>query len=647
MFMMRSLVTIAILALIVLCALPAGAGFNYSMWLAAHPEAIVADGRSETIVSAEVRGDNGDPAPDGTLVDFTTSIGTIDRTARTEAGVARARLRADTTTGTALVSAVVTTGNAVAQLRVDFLEPGTEMFDESFISISSRKYLGYDADTRTIDSAGGVKIYSRGLTITAEEAQIDTSRNVLRAKARMGGDPIVIRRGDKKVTASALYYGFNSMSGVILTPADDGAKRMKLRGRDLFVEQDDDPETTATFDFDPISESQMFIKADSILIRPGEEIKFKRASFYLEGSRVLSMPLHVEYLGSGGSSLGKVLTYGTDGLRLDLPFYYSLTPSGTGAVRLKHSQPGGWGYYSGSSGWQVDVEQEYNVGGSTDGKFTLNRVTSLNDWGARWTQRKEYNDDAQLYTYLDFPSHRSLYGNLNYSKPLGDYTMSLYLRGNKLQSGNGSYSTSANIQSRPKPLFGNAITYAFTSRLGYDAYPGIGGGGLSSSLGMQFYGRTIRFGNASSLNTSMSVERVMGGDYPGTSMNANAGYYRSLGTIGQVGLNYTYSFTDKDFGFSGHRVSTDLSLSPTDKWRAFLHSTMGIGDNSASAFGEFSYAFMPGWGIHLLGTYQKFDSYKYSDMEIALAKVIGKQEARLVWSQSRKRVRMEFSALTF
>ncbi len=645
--MMRIFCVLLVIALICLCPGIAGARFNYSMWLSAHPQAIIADGRSETTISAEVRDSDGGTVPDGTLVEFTTSLGTIERSARTSAGVARVRLQSESSVGTALISAVVATGNAVAQIRVDFLEPGTEILDESFISITSKNHLGYDTATRTIDSAGGVRIYHRGLNITAESAQIDIARSILRAKAKMGGENIIIKRGDKQVAASALYYNLTSMSGVIIAPAEDGARRMKFRGRDLFTEPDEEPDKAVTFDFTPISESDMFIKAESLLIRPGEEINFKRAKFYMEGDKVLSIPLHVESLGRGGPGISRVLTYGTDGLRLDLPFYYSLTPNGTGSLRLRHSQPGGWGYYSGPSGWQVDLEQEYNIGGSTEGMFSLNRITS-GDWGARWTQRKQYADDSHLYTYLDFPAHRSLFGSVDYSRPFGDdYTLSLYLRGNKLKGSDGNYSTSAYLQSRPRSLIGNAVTYAFTTRLSYDSYSYSDSDKFGSALGLQFYGRPMRFGDNSGLSTSLTINREFGGGFPGTSLNANASYYRSLGRIGQLGLNYTYSFTDKDFGFTGQRISANLSLAPSDKWRAYLYSTFGIGDGSTSAFGELSYTFMPTWRLHLLGTYQKFDGYNYSDMEVALAKALGKQEARLVWSQSRKKMRLEFSALSF
>ena len=489
--LMRLSLILTIIALLACGARVECVPFKYSLWLRANPQAIVADGRSETTVSAEVRDSSGRAAPDGTVVDFTTSLGTVQRSGRTSAGVARVRLHSDTTVGTALVSAVVATGNAVAQLRVDFLEPGTEMFDESFMSVSSKNYLGYDVGTRIVDAAGGVKIYHRGLDITAEQAQIDLSRNTIRARAKLGGENVIIKRGDKQVAASALYYDFNAMTGVILTPPEDGATRMLLRGRDLHTQVDKEPDKRATFDFTPSSQTTMFIRARSILIRPGEEIKFKRAGFYLEGDKILSVPLHVEPLRGRSTGLNRMLTYGTDGLRLDLPFYYSLTPNGTGAVRLKHSDSGGWGYYSGRSGWQLDLEQDYNVGGSIEGKFSINQITSR-DWGARWSQRKELDNDAQLYTYLDFPAHRSLYGSVDYSRSFGDYTMSVNFRGDKARNANGRYSTHAYLQSRPKPLIGSAVSYAFTTRLAFDSRLGSGSKKLGGGIGLQIYGKPLR-----------------------------------------------------------------------------------------------------------------------------------------------------------
>jgi len=639
---MRALSTFLVAVFLAFGMPAAGVPPTYTMWLKAHPQAIVADGRSETTISAEVRDSTGRPVCDGTTVDFTSSIGTIERTARTVAGVARVRLQSSVTVGTAMVSAVATVGNAVAQLRVDFLEPGTELFDESFITVASKKYLGYDAGGGVVDAAGGVDIAHRGLTIRAEEAQIDVRSNVLRARCKMGVDNIILRRESKCVEASALYYDFNSMTGVLLTPASEGAQRMTFRGRDLFVQPaTEDADQTRSMDYKPVTQASMFVKAASLVIRPGEEIKFKRAIFYMDGTKMLSVPLYVINLKGGASGTSQMLSYGTDGIRMDLPFYYSLTPTSTGALRLRRSEPGGWGYYSGRPGWQLDLEQDYNSGGSAEGTFLLNRITSASDWGARWTQRRELDNDSQVYTYIDFPAHRSLFSSVNYTRSLPRYTLSVNGRANKMTGAPGSVASDAYIQSRPKSIMGGALSYSLTSKLSLDSRNSFGTG-----CGLQLYGRPIKAGGLGSVNTSLLASRNWG-PYGGTTMTANAGIYRTLGGSGGFGLDYSYSWGSGTSDYSTHRLSANLSVSPSAKWNAYAYATAGLSDHSVSAFGSLSYNFAALWRLGVLGTYQKFGTYSYPDVEFSLARSIGKQEIDLIWSSASRRFRVEFSALQF
>lgn len=620
---------------------------TYSLWLRAHPQAIVADGNSETTITAEVQDASGRTVPDGTRVDFTTSLGTIDRTAITSAGVARVRLRGTTTVGTAMVSAVVTAGNAIARLQVDMLTPGTEMFDESFILVDSKKHLGYDSDTQKVEGAGGVQIRSRGLTINVEECQIDVRRNILRAKAKLGGDNITILRGDKEIQASALYYNFNSMNGVLFTPAEDGAKRLRFRGRDMFTEPDQDPQKEVTFDYKPISGNTMFIRARSLIIRPGDEVKIKRANFYLDGQKVLSMPLYVVPLNGQGAGLNRMLTYGTNGLSLDMPFYYSLTPNGTGSLRLKHSAPSGWGSYSGSQSWQLDLDQEYTYGSSTEGKFSVDKITSK-EWGLGWTNRQQFNNDSQIYSYFDFPSHRNLYGSVDYTKSFNDYSLSLNFRGNKLSGKDGRYSSYAYLQSRAKPLIKNAIDFSYSTKLSYDSGLGSASGNqIGTGIDLQFYGEPIHLGSTTSINSSLTLGQDFGGSYPGSNANANVGMYKVLGDMGQLSLNYNYSWSKSSYSYSSQRLSGDLYLAPSKKIITHLNMTYGLSDKSTSMFSDIGYQFIPTWNIYLMGTYQRFGGYGYGDIEVALAKMLGRQEARVIWSQSQKRFRFEFSAMRF
>lgn len=642
--MMRA---ISILLAAVLLTISVGleaAPMRFAMFLKAHPQAIVADGRSETTISADVHGPDGKPVPDGTVVDFTSSIGTIERSARTTAGVARVRLQSPAVVGTAMVSAVVENGNAVAQLRVDFLEPGTEMFTDSFINISSKKHLGYDVNERIVDSAGGVAISSRGLLITAEEAQIDLKTNILKAKCQMGGDNIVIRRGEKRVEASAVYYDFNAMYGILLTPASEGAKRMTFRGRDLYVAPaTEDIDQTRSLDYLPVTEASMFIKASSMVIRPGEEVKFKRAVFYMDGSKLIKVPLYVVSLSGGGMGSGQMFTYGSEGIRLDVPIYYSLTPNSTGALRIRRSEAGGWGYYSDRPGWELDLQQDYNYAGTTEGSFILNRVTSLDDWGARWTHRTQFDNNSQVYSYVDFPSHRSLFGSLNYSRSFTGWMMSLNTRASKVISGDGTLGTDAYIQTRAKPALGGAFNYSFSTKVSMDSR---NKDRFGTGVGLQLYGKPRKLGFLGNLNMSL-VAGQNWGMYGGPSFAANTGLSRTLGRTGNLSMDYSYTFYDQASKYSAHRISMNLMLMPNAKWNAYFNATKGLSDGTLSAFGSISYQFAPTMRLDVLGTYQKYGAYSYPDTQFALAKAIGKQEFSLIWSTSAQRFRFEFSPLRF
>jgi len=89
--------------------------------LIAAPPAIAADGTTFTTITADVRDAGGNPVPDGTLVTFSTNLGTLSATsATTVGGVVQVQL-VSSTTGTATVSAIA--GVAFNNVNVSFL-PG-------------------------------------------------------------------------------------------------------------------------------------------------------------------------------------------------------------------------------------------------------------------------------------------------------------------------------------------------------------------------------------------------------------------------------------------------------------------------------------------------------------------------------------------
>ncbi len=633
------LVFLIIMSVALLCA-PCMSALNYSVNVTPYPSSIIADSASFTTITAEVRDELGKSVPDGTSVDFTTSLGVIDRTGTTVSGTARARLQSGAVTGTATVTVIVRGTSAVNQTKVMFVAPGEELPDETFIDVRSadKGYVGYDLSRMIVEAAPAI-VKHRGVEIRANLIQMDAERGVLRSVTMPGDPDIEIKRGDKIVKASALYYDFSELGGVILTPDADGNRRMRFSARDMSLTPDEKPDRRARFDIVSMADASMYIRADRLLLKPGSEMKIIMARVYFEGERVMTIPLHRIILGGGGGS-DRMLSYGSEGLRLDIPFYYMLTPTATGAVRMKRSEQTGWGYYSETPGWQMDIEQDYNVA-DTAGTVALSRVGG-SDWGMRWQQRQEYNNNSRMFTYLDFPQHRDVYGTIDYSRSYKDKTISITARGSKPKDSLGRMAAAFNVQTKMKPLIGKSVSALFSAKTTMDSTASadqkVGGG-----IGMQLYGMPVMLGGLASLTSSLAASQVWGGSTPGHSVYGNVGLYKQLGGMGSLTLNYNYIWESFSLGGTSQTVSADVSISPFKRISLRLSGVKSLLDSSTSLFGEAGYWMGPRWEFRVLGTRQSYQDYTFGDTQFVLVNYIGRQEARLVWSRSRKKFIFEFS----
>jgi hypothetical protein len=102
-----------------------------TMTVFANPESVPADG-GVSVITAIVTEPIGTPVPDGTVVQFFTNIGKVDREGLTKDGVARVNFVSDSRSGTAAISAVsgnvtggtgVSIGNAVASRMILTADP--------------------------------------------------------------------------------------------------------------------------------------------------------------------------------------------------------------------------------------------------------------------------------------------------------------------------------------------------------------------------------------------------------------------------------------------------------------------------------------------------------------------------------------------
>ncbi|MGQ9731858.1 MAG: invasin domain 3-containing protein [Candidatus Zipacnadales bacterium] len=101
-------------------------GGGKTLFVTSSSTSIVADGESTVEITALAKTANNNPVPDGTLIRFSTSAGTIfPATAKTSDGIARATLRSDRTPGKAIVTA--TLGSLQATTTVMFVGGGVRI----------------------------------------------------------------------------------------------------------------------------------------------------------------------------------------------------------------------------------------------------------------------------------------------------------------------------------------------------------------------------------------------------------------------------------------------------------------------------------------------------------------------------------------
>lgn len=644
--MRLSLIFVAVFVCIVLPLYAAGTAS--SVRLTANPDMVIADGKCVSAITAEIRDASGQLVSDGTLVTFTTSLGSIDASVATKSGVARARLASGEVVGTATISAWVAGTPAVGNIKVEFLAPGTEIPHESFVSISSSSYLIYDTEKQLVSGTGGVRFLHRGLVITAEDAQFEVQPLILRCRMSIAGTPIVISRGEKTLDASFLYYDVTHMNGYAVITGDEGhLRRVQFRGADLTVQPTEEDLSSSYFDFIESEEPpSVLIRSDRIVVLPRDKIQFHKARVYVDGKKLVSIPLQVIPLSSGGAEMSNYIGWGANGLRVDVPLFYSLSPEFVGSVHMRRGESAGWGFYSGNSGWSVDMVQEYGTASGAQGALSFNRLNA-SDWGIHWQHSIQSQTGGSLYSYVDFPSHKDLFASVNYSAPVKFGSVGMNVYGSKYEDAGADVSTDLYLQSSPTPIFSGIARFSLLGRTSYTTTPGDGkriGTGLTGLL----YGKTINFDSKTRLSTSASYGYDWGGVESGSSARMSAVASRQFAKSSSFDLIYNYDRDRFSYADSGrHRLSTSLGYYGSAKWRASVYSTFTLDAHSSSAFGSFSYNIRPTLRFYVLQSFQKASGYRFTDTQIAIAKQIYGQEAALVWSKSRHRIEFEIGAFRF
>ncbi|MDI6828922.1 MAG: Ig-like domain-containing protein, partial [Armatimonadota bacterium] len=361
--------------------------------LRVNPVVIPPDGKSIATICAEVRDSDGTLAPDGTEVRFTATLGVIEESAQTSAGIARVRLIAPEIQGTCIITASWVEGRAAAQTSVTFGESEQTPQNRRFIEVDGAEYIAFSVDYKVLEAIGDVHLHSKTLRLEASAVQIDLEKNRIVARGALD-KPVKISTDKGMMECELLATDLMMEQSIILAASKGGLHSVDLRGDpSRGIPFTDNPGYSPEhFDFADLSETGILVKAKEATVFPNDKIQFRRASLYIDGKRMFSLPLYVLSLTGYQPDSDQYIGYTTSGLSLNIPFYYMLSPNSSGALLFRHGQPMGWGWYGRPPGWFIDMRQRY-LTDRGEGSLVISQV-GRSDWGAHFNHTERFDNQT-------------------------------------------------------------------------------------------------------------------------------------------------------------------------------------------------------------------------------------------------------------
>jgi len=613
----------------------------------ANPTSIPADAKSVCTISVEVRDRDGNLVPDGTEVRFTATLGVIEEIGQTSAGVARVKLVSSDIAGESVITATWLEGQAVSQTSVLFGDAPVELQGPRYIEIEADEYLAYSVDYKIVEALGKVRIRHRAMVLEADEAQVNLERGRIIARSRSRDEPIKVTANDHVFEADLLVCDITTFRGLLLSVGGGKAVEVDLLRSSSGAAGAGGTYMPEELEFADLSNSGVLIKAREATVFPNEKIQFKRANVYVDGKRMLSLPLYVLSL-TGYQAEEQYVGYSTGGLTLNLPMYYSLTPSSSGAFLIRHGESSGWGWYGQKPGWFLDMRQKYSTS-TSQGTVRLSQITRK-DWGAHISHSQRLGQRTQGYLYVDYAAHQDLYGMLNLNRSMDKFNMSLNLYGSRFAEGEDSMTSEFHLQTQAKRLGKLPLRYTLSSRTTYSTGYGLNGERLTESLYGNMHSSPIKLSRNLSLRGSLGLGYLWGSErISGLSTLVTAVADWKLSKHSRMGLSYR--FADRASVYRGpvgrQSLSANWRLSDGKKWRASLFFIKGLDYPVMNILGDFSYYISKDWRVGVRSTVNEFGDLSYNDTELALGRRLGTRELMVVWSKSEGKLMLELGSAGF
>lgn len=334
----------------------------------ANPSSIQADGKSCAQILVTVLDQTGTPVPDNTEVRLTTSAGDITPIIHTSGGRAVGILTSSTCPQIAVINAIAS--GVSGSVQVEFVSSDSEaVTTSSGVIRMDGGSLAYCMDKDTIQGSGGVSIDYRSITIKAYGAQVSQMSGQIRAQGKVS-----VQKGETTLTADAIVCDMRSGRIRLLNSND----QIQVKTFDIRSLEPVDSADGSNQDFAPLvnSEGDVWIISERLTLIPSEKILFYKSSIYVGDAKVIAMPYYSYSYEKRESILQQVRYTSSDGIRVDLPFYYQMNESGTGALKIRYAAEGNeyGGYSRPRKGLSLGLEQDYSMNDNGRGRVFIDAI---------------------------------------------------------------------------------------------------------------------------------------------------------------------------------------------------------------------------------------------------------------------------------
>lgn len=651
-----------VLALAGACRMAAPAGGPPTISLTSSRFAVLADGRDYAEIIAEVRDSTGRFVPDGVMVSFSTNLGLFAdggpaTRSGTRAGVARIRITSQQK-GTATITASVP-GGGFQRLELLFTDDPAETFQgNAHAVVTGRGSLLYAAAERVIEALSRPQnpeaepvreatVTFRNVKISAERLQVDCLANRVRASGS-----VLVERGKQRLECVRLSYDLLTGKGYAVVEQGRALTPVTVEGPALTTTVSETGVAPKFFEMADLSEARLIIVARQIRYFPGDRLQFTRPRFYEDGGLLFSLPYYSLGLYSNQLFSEQFLSVGTQGVGVDFPLYYDLTPVSRGVFRLRYGERYG-NTYARRPGFAMDVIQSYESPQASrrfSGELGFTGLTR-GDWGFRWTHSHELGADTLTSMHLDFPQHRSMFGSANVSHRAGRLRFGLNASAFTTLRGLSSTGTQGDfyVETAPAKLSGTPMMYSFggSTSVRRISSAGYGTSGTTHGLQARAFAPSLRLDGSTTLSMVLSANQFWRSRGPsGAGFIGSLNAVRTLGASRTLQLGYDYAEQPGSAGEGRHRVS--LSLNSTDRrWNVYLYNTLVTDTGALSVIGDMQYSLTARWRLGLSAAVQRYQGGSYTDIIGGIAYNIGGRDVVLSYSTFNHRIMLDLQATSF